>query len=168
MFREMRRFKQALSKEEVEEVLDRGTNGVLGCVTDEDYPYTVPISYVYHDGRIYFHSAKSGQKVDAMKHRDKVSFTVVDKDQIVSEEYTTYFRSVMIFGRARIADGHERDQAFAALVEKYSGDQPKESKFKEVHECGASFIFAIDIEHMTGKEAIELVKAKKSQTESLK
>jgi len=165
MFREMRRFKQALTKEEITGVLNRCTNGVLGCLTEGEYPYTVPVSYVFYDEKIYFHSAKSGQKVDAMKKHDKVSFAVVDKDQIVSEQYTTFFRSVMIFGRARIADGHERDQAFAALVEKYSGDQPKENKFKEIHECNASYIYAIDIEHMTGKEAIELVKAKKSQLE---
>ena len=163
MFRGMRRFKQLLPQEENEGVLCRGTNGILGCLGDDDYPYTVPLSYVYHHGKIYFHSAKAGHKVDAMKRHEKVSFTVVDEDTIVSAEYTTYYRSVVIFGKARIVEGAERDEGFRAMVEKYSGDQPEEQKFKEVHECGASMVYAIDIDQMTGKESMEFVRAKKNQ-----
>lgn len=60
MFREMRRNKQLLSLEDINAVMDRCTNGVLACLGDEDYPYAVPLSYVYFDGIIYFHSAKTG------------------------------------------------------------------------------------------------------------
>jgi uncharacterized protein len=81
----------------------------------------------------------------------------VDKDKIVSEEYTSYFRSVIAFGRARIVEGDERLQAFIALVEKYSGDQPEENKRNEIARCNHACIVVIDVEHLTGKEAIELV-----------
>ena len=90
----------------------------------------------------------------------KVSFTVIDEDQIVSEKYTTYFRSVIAFGNARIAEGDEWLEAFKALVEKYSGDQPEEVRHKEITGCSQSYIIAIDITHITGKEAIEFVNAK--------
>ena len=158
MFREMRRGKQILSAEDTTAVMDRCTNGVLACLGDEGYPYAVPLSYVYFKGKIYFHSAKAGHKIDAITNNPKVSFTVIDKDTIVSEEYTSYFRSVIAFGKARIAEGEERLEAFRALVEKYSGDQPEEAKHKEITECTRAFIVAIDVEHITGKEAIELVK----------
>ena len=160
MFREMRRGKQLLSMEDTKAVMDRCTNGVLACFGDEDYPYAVPVSYVYFNDKIYFHSAKAGHKIDAVMKNPKVSFTVIDEDQIVSEKYTTYFRSVIAFGNARIAEGDEWLEAFKALVEKYSGDQPEEVRHKEITGCSQSYIIAIDITHITGKEAIEFVNAK--------
>ena len=140
--------------------MGRCTNGVLSCLGDEDYPYAVPLSYVYFNGKIYFHSAKAGHKIDAITKNPKVSFTVIDEDTIVSEEYTTYFRSVIAFGKARIVDGDESLEAFAVLVEKYSGDQPEEAKHKKINRCTQTYIIAIDVEHISGKEAIEYVKAK--------
>jgi nitroimidazol reductase NimA-like FMN-containing flavoprotein (pyridoxamine 5'-phosphate oxidase superfamily) len=160
MFREMRRGKQLLSMEDTVAVMNRCTNGVLACSGDEDYPYAVPLSYVYFNDKIYFHSAKAGHKIDAITKNPKVSFAVIDEDTIVSEEYTTYFRSVIAFGRARIAEGEEWMEAFRALVEKYSGDQPEEAKLKEINGCMQAYLIAIDIDHITGKEAIEYVKAK--------
>lgn len=160
MFREMRRGKQLLSMEDTISVMDRCTNGVLACLGDDDYPYAVPVSYVYFNEKIYFHSAKAGHKIDAVTKNPKVSFSVIDEDTIVSKEYTTYFRSVIAFGKARIAEGDERIEAFKALVEKYSGDQPEEAKLKEIMGCMQSYIFAIDVEHITGKEAIEYIRAK--------
>ena len=156
----MRRSKQLLSMEDTKAVMDRCTNGVLACFGDEDYPYAVPVSYVYFNDKIYFHSAKAGHKIDAVMKNPKVSFTVIDEDQIVSEKYTTYFRSVIAFGNARIAEGDEWLEAFKALVEKYSGDQPEEVRHKEITGCSQSYIIAIDITHITGKEAIEFVNAK--------
>ena len=161
MFREMRRSRQLLSTEDTVAVIDRCTNGVLACIGDEEYPYAVPLSYVYFNQKIYFHSAKAGHKIDAIIKHPEVSFAVIDEDTIVSEEYTTYFRSVIAFGKVRIAEGDERLEAFAALVKKYSGDQPQEARHKEITECTHAYIIAIDIEHITGKEALEYVKARK-------
>ena len=160
MFREMRRIKQLLSMEDTKDVMDRCTNGVLACLGDEDYPYAVPLSYVYFNDKIYFHSGKAGHKIDAVINYPKVSFAVIDKDTIVSEEYTSYFRSVIAFGKARITEGDEWQEAFKALVEKYSGELPEVDKYKKITECTRSYIIAIDIDHITGKEAIEIVNAK--------
>ena len=161
MFREMRRIKQLLSMEDTIAVLGRCTNGVMACLGDEDYPYAVPLNYVYYNDKIYFHSAKNGHKIDAVIKHPKVSFTVIDKDTIVSEGYTSYFRSVIAFGKARITEGDEWQQGFKALVEKYSGDMPEDANHEKITECTRSHIVAIDIEYITGKEAIELVNAKK-------
>ena len=160
MFREMRRDKQLLSMEDTVAVMDRCTNGVLACLGDEDYPYAVPLSYVYLNDKIYFHSAKAGHKIDALTKNPKVSFSVIDEDTIVSEKFTSYFRSVIAFGKARIVEGDERLEAFEALVEKYSADQPEEAKHKEISGCTQSYMVAIDVEHITGKEALEYVNAK--------
>ena len=161
MFREMRRKNQLLTQEDTNAVMNRCTNGILACLGDEDYPYAVPLSYVYANDKIYFHSAKAGHKIDAILKYPKVSFAVVDEDTIVSAEYTSYFRSAIAFGKARLAEGEEWLEAFRALVEKYSGDMPEEAKHKEITGCTNSLIIAIDIDHLTGKEAIEFVRAKK-------
>ena len=160
MFREMRRNKQLLSSEDTIAVMERCTNGVLACMGDGDYPYAVPLSFVYWGDKVYFHSAKAGHKSDAITRNPKVSFTIIDEDTIVSKEYTTYFRSVVVFGKTRIVEGNERLEAFRALVKKYSGDQSEADQNKEIDGCTQAYLIAIDIEHITGKEAIEYVRQK--------
>lgn len=164
MFREMRRNKQILPEEQVNAVLERNTNGVLGVNGDDGYPYAVPLSYVFYNGKIYFHSSKNGHKIESIEKDSKVTFTVIDEDTIVSSEYTTYFRSVIAFGKAYIVDcQEERLEAFRALAYKYSGEEPEEEREKEVNNCKAALIIGIEIEHMTGKEAIEYVRAKEEK-----
>lgn len=166
MFREMRRKKQVLSLEETEAILQRATAGVLSVSGDDGYPYGVPVSYVYTDGKIYFHCAKSGHKLDAIKANDKVSFCVIDEDHIVPEEYTTYFRSAIAFGRARIMeDAAEIRAAARKLAEKYCpGPAFAEGIDKEIDgEFAALCLVEITIDHVSGKEAIELVRARENQ-----
>ncbi len=163
MFREMRRGKQALSVEACEEVLERGTAGVLATAGDDDYPYAVPLSYVYDAGRqaIYFHSALSGHKLDAVQRNSKVSFCVVDKDSVVPKEYTTYFRSVIVFGTIRILeDSAEKYHAIEALAIKYAPDDSKEGRDGVIGDGLRFCMLELKIEHMSGKEARELSRHK--------
>jgi nitroimidazol reductase NimA-like FMN-containing flavoprotein (pyridoxamine 5'-phosphate oxidase superfamily) len=159
MFREMRRKKQLLPLEETINVLDRGTSGVLALSGDNGYPYAVPLSYIYCDGRLYFHCAKSGHKLDALLANPKASFCVIDMDDVIPEEYTTYFRSVIVFGTLRILeDEGEKRRAIEKLAAKYSPAH-KEGRLKEIdREFKMLCMLEMSIEHMTGKEAIELVK----------
>jgi hypothetical protein len=57
-------------------VLERGTSGVLALAGDDGYPYAVPLSYVYCGGKLFFHSAVQGHKLDAIARCDKASFCV--------------------------------------------------------------------------------------------
>ena len=163
MFREMRRKRQELSREDAIQVLNRGTNGVLAVHGDDGYPYGVPLSYAYADGNIYFHCSTSGHKADAIRKNDKVCFTVVDQDKIVAEELTSYFRSVIAFGRAIIIeDPEEKIKAHIVFSEKYSGAFPEKIQSSIQKGLGNMLMVRIEIEHMTGKEAIELVREKES------
>lgn len=161
MFREMRRKRQLLSIEESISILKKMTSGVLAVAGDGGYPYAVPLSYVYCGDKIYFHSAKLGHKIDAILKCNKVSFCVIEQDKVMPEEYTTYFRSVVVFGKAHILDDGEKRKAIEILAEKYSPDQ-EEGRLQEI---GKSFknlcMIELAVEHMTGKEAIELVRNKK-------
>ena len=159
MFREMRRFKQLLPQETAVEILNRNTGGTLALLGDDDYPYAVPISYVYADGKLYFHSAKSGHKIDAIKKHEKASFCVIDKDEIVPEKYTTYFRSVIAFGKVRLVeDAEEMRRVATVLAMKYSADFAEGIPAEIDSSIRNMAIIEMTIDHMTAKEAIELVK----------
>ena len=158
MFRESRKPKQALSSEEIEQIFSRNTAGVLAVSGDEDYPYAVPLSYVYLNGKIYFHGSKVGHKIDSLLRSDKVSFCVIDQDQVVGEEYTTYFRSVVAFGRARVLEGEEKLLPLVELCEKYYPGHLEQTRQKAENALKNVCIVEVAIEHMTGKIAMELVK----------
>lgn len=157
MFRQMKRIKQQMTEERAIALLREGSNGVLSTFGDGEYPYGVPVNYVYLNNKIYLHSAMTGYKIDAIERDNKVSFCVIGQDEIVSKEYTSYFRSVILFAKARITEGEERLEGFGALVEKYSGDQTEEDKKAVIERCRKACLIALDIEHVSGKEAIELV-----------
>lgn len=160
MFREMRRKRQQLAEAECIEILKKNTSGVLAVSGDSGYPYAVPLSYVYHDNALYFHCAKSGHKLDAINHCGKVSFCVIAQDYIVPEKYTTYFRSVIVFGQAKVMENDEEiHNAIEKLALKYAPDDSKENRDAMINkEIGAMCMVKIEVEHMTGKEAIELVR----------
>ncbi len=153
----MRRHKQALPEAECIAVLERNTHGVLAMSSDDGYPYAVPLSYVTADGKIYFHSAVEGHKIDALRRCNKVCFTVVDADEVIPERFTTYYRSVIVFGKARIlTDPADLRSALEALADKYSphiGGREKEI------ESSLSRVAVIELtpEAITGKEARELM-----------
>lgn len=159
MFREMRRKKQQLSEEECINILNSNTHGVLALSNNKDYPYALPISYVYSEGSLYFHCAKEGHKLDIIRENNKVSFCIVDQDQIVPEEYTTYFKSIIIFGKAKILEVPEEIySAIEKLSIKYSPDDTIENRDLTIKQAlDRLCMVEIKIEHMTGKQAIELV-----------
>ena len=163
MFREMRRKRQELSKEECIAILGRATSGVLALAGDDGYPYAVPLSYVYADGKIYFHCAKEGHKLDAVRNCGKASFCVIDQDRIIPERYTTYFRSVIVFGRIKILeDEDQKREAIRKLAFRYAPKDSVESREREIErEWGALCMLELTAEHMSGKEAIELVRQRK-------
>lgn len=159
MFREMRRKLQMLDEKESIAILEKGTAGVLALSGDEGYPYAVPISYVYRDSKIFFHSAVSGHKIDAVKNTDKVSFCVIAQDCIMPEKYTTYYKSVIAFGRLRILeDASEKRAAIELLAQKYYPDDTREGRADTINEAWSRMcLLELNIEHMTGKAAKELI-----------
>lgn len=163
MFREMRRKKQLLPINVTERILETGLVGILGVSGDDDYPYTVPVNYAYEDGKIYFHSAQTGHKLDGIQRNNKVSFCVIDRDEVVPEKFTSYFRSAIAFGKAQIvADEIVKQHAMELLVRKYSPGLEAEGAAEIRREWNRLSVVEITIDHVTGKEAIELVNSKVS------
>ncbi len=161
MFREMRRKQQLLPTEDCIAVLSKATSGVLAVSGQDEYPYAVPLNFLYEDFKIYFHCATTGHKLDAIAANSKVSFCVIDEDTIVPERFTSLFRSVIVFGKARILnDPQEKRSALEKLAAKYSPEHRQEGLVEIEKHLDQTCMVEIAIEHMTGKEAIEFVKAK--------
>lgn len=162
MFREMRRNTQLLPREEAEDILKNGTSGILAVAGDDGYPYAVPLSYVYQDGKIWFHCAKVGHKIDAITAWDKVSFCVIGQDKVVPERYTTHYRSVIAFGRARVLEGEEKAPALEALGERYNPGDGEGLQAELAQNLERVCVVEIAIEHLTGKEAVELARQRQN------
>lgn len=161
MERKMRRFKQLLDEQAAKEILDNATNGVLSLVDSNGEPYGVPISYVFDgDKYIYFHSAVKGYKIECIEADDRCSFCVVSQDLVVPEEFTTYFRSVIVKGKIHTVIAHdEMMKGLLLLCGKYS---PGIDPDIEISKCiDHVSVLRLEIDSITGKEAIELVRKRK-------
>ena len=151
MFRKMRRQGQELSKEECEEILTNQPRGVLALLGDYDYPYAIPMSHVFVNGKIYFHCAKKGHKRDAVTNHSKCSFCVLDDGVKAIDSWWYTFKSVIAFGNIRILA--DRDEKIDALT--HLGDKFFPSHDDVVDEIDRLLdrteVYEISIEHMSGK-----------------
>jgi len=151
MFREMRRKDRELGKEEIFEILKKGEYGIFSTISQNGYPYGLPVNYVYTNGSIYFHCAVEGHKLDNIKNNDKVSFCVVGPTQILPDKFSTKYESVIVFGRAIEVSGDEKNRALLELINKYSPDYIEQGKEYIQKKNKDSKVIKIKTEHITGK-----------------
>ena len=153
MFRTMRRFKQQISDAECIEILKNEKRGVLSLLGDDGYPYGIPLSHFYdeRDGKLYFHGAKEGHKIDAIKNCPKASFCVMDKGFVREGEWALNIKSVVAFGKiSLITDIKKAEEICTHLVKKFTDDQAYlEKELKNALSRVQCLEFTI--EHITGK-----------------
>lgn len=158
MFKSMRRIQQQLQDQEAVEILEKHTYGILSLLSEDEYPYGLPLNYVKEGNKLYFHVAKVGHKIDALHHCRKASFCVVDQDQVIPEELTTYYKSVIAFGKVSIIEDledkyHAMDHLIARFNPLLNTQERKEAilpSFDRVE------LIQFEIEHLTGKQAKKL------------
>ncbi len=151
MFRGMRRFKQEISQEECKKVLRDAPRGVLSVHGEDGYPYSIPMNHLYLDGKLYFHSAKEGHKLEAIALNDKVSFCVMDEGFRKEGEWPLHIKSVVIFGTMRKIDSDE--EAMDILRKLGMKHYPTEESMEEVMKSASMRVqmLELSIDHMTGK-----------------
>ncbi|GAB1476142.1 pyridoxamine 5'-phosphate oxidase family protein [Bacillota bacterium] len=158
MFREMRLSKQALTNEEAVKILETCGTGILAVSGDDDYPYAVPLNFTYEDGKIMFHCANEGHKIDGIKRNDKVSLCVIEKDDVDAEELNTDYRSVIVFGRARILTGDdERRAALEKIGRRFSAEFEERIQMEIKNEWDNVAIVEIRPELIMGKQGSGLI-----------
>ena len=152
MFREMRRFKQAVSEEECKNILKTEKRGVLSGAGDDGYPYGVPINFYYDEteNKLYFHSAKTGHKIDAIKSCDKACFTVWNTGFQKDGDWAWNVTSVIAFGRAELASGAAVMDKLRSLALKYY-PTAEEVDAEMAKDADRVQMIALNIESLTGK-----------------
>lgn len=151
MFKEMRRKDKQLTMEESIEILKNSEVGILSTICENGYPYGVPLNYAYFNNSVYFHSAKVGQKLDNINLNDKVSFCVTCDIEILPDKFDTNYKSVIVFGRATEINEQEKSEALLELIKKYSNEFIKQGIDYIEKSKGATKVYKINIEHITGK-----------------
>ncbi|MFV0364366.1 MAG: pyridoxamine 5'-phosphate oxidase family protein [Suipraeoptans sp.] len=154
MFRKMRRFKQQVSELECKKILAEEKRAAFSVIGDDGYPYTIPINFYYdeNDNRIYFHGAKEGHKIDAIRKYDKVCFSTWNQGFKKDGGWEWNSTSVIVFGKVKLVnDKNVIEDRLRKLATKYYPNLEE----VEVGMTGPAFnrvqMLAIDIEHMTGK-----------------
>lgn len=160
MFRKMRRSTQLLSNEKCVEMLMQENRGVLSVLGDNDYPYGLPLNFVYdptrgEHGSILFHTALQGHKIDALSSLDKCSFCVMDQGERNEGEWWYHVNSVICFCHASIVEDPQRKHdALFALASKYF--PPEIDIEADIARNGErTLMVELTIDHLTGKRVQE-------------
>jgi nitroimidazol reductase NimA-like FMN-containing flavoprotein (pyridoxamine 5'-phosphate oxidase superfamily) len=150
---------RSLKKRDMDEagiigLLDRAEAGVLATVGGDGEPYAVPVCFVYADGRIYFHCAQEGKKLDNIRANPFVCFSVYEVlDMGVSPDRPcsswAYFRSAVGTGKARILEGDEKLIPLRMLAEKYAHGKVAEMPADSVDR---TCVVEIAIDEVSGKK----------------
>lgn len=157
MFRPMRRAKRTISDEDARGLLAKGRRATLAVNGDDGYPFAFPIDYRFDAdaNKIYFHGAKAGQKVDALRRSDKVCLTVMGNERLEDGEWAPYVQSVVVFGRCRLVDDAAKTEAeVRRLALKYYPSAEEVERELEKY-LSAVQLYEIEIEHLTGKQVQE-------------
>ena len=151
MFRKMRRYKQELPEDECINILENEKRGVLAVLGDDDYPYTVAMNHVLFNGKLYFHCAKEGHKIDAIDKTDKVSYCVMDDGVKLDDNWWYTFRNVVVFGRiSKVSDDNLIDKILYMMGEKFNATaEYMAAEMKSARDRVQ--ILELNIEHMSGK-----------------
>ena len=157
MFRPLRRANRAISEEDAKQLLSAEKRGVLAVNGDDGYPFAIPLNYFYDEenGKIYFHGARSGHKIDSLKKSDKVCFTVYGNSRYKEGEWAPYTQSTIVFGRCHlIQDAAMTEEKVRTLAEKYYPDK-SEIDAEIAQSIRAVQLYEITIEHLSGKQVQE-------------
>lgn len=152
MFRKMRRFKQQLTNEECIELLKNEKRGVLSVIGDNGYPYGIPLNHYYaEDGKLYFHGAKEGHKLDSVKACDKVCYTVFDKGYRREGEWALNVKSVVVFGRMSLVSDDEKAKEICTQLCKKFTDDEEYLEYELKNSFSRVQCLELTPEHITGK-----------------
>ena len=149
-----RREREIRDEAGIQEILEKGLVCRLGLY-DGQYPYVVPMNYGYRDGRLYFHCAGEGRKIDILKKNDRVCIEVDIDSRIVRGDtpcrWAAKYRSVIGFGRARIIDDDKTKKAGLDVIMAHYGGGGGEYDEKSLK---LTTMIEVVLESVTGKQSL--------------
>jgi nitroimidazol reductase NimA-like FMN-containing flavoprotein (pyridoxamine 5'-phosphate oxidase superfamily) len=140
------------SREEMEQILHDETLGFLGFSLNAE-PYVVPLNFVYIEGRILFHCARVGRKLDILRANPTVCFTVGRQSGAVVRHpqggsCRAEHDSVICRGTARILEDVEERRAALDVFNRRLQPDAEGISLDDAAKCLA---VEIRVEEMTGR-----------------
>lgn len=149
----MRREERREDEKFAFEVLDKADFAVLSMIDADGLPYCLPISAVRIGEKLYFHSAESGRKSEAMLKNPNVCITAAVDVVSAEDKFTTYFKSAIVRGKAvRVTDDEEKITALKAICERFAPTNMPDFPNAIKMSLSRTAIWRIDIENATGKQ----------------
>lgn len=150
MKQEMRRKDRQLTREEAEVILRNGEYGVLSTICEDGYPYGVPLSYVYEDGKLYFHHTAQESLLGSNIAGDtKACFTVVGETELLPSKFSTRYESVIAFGKIR--ECSDKIDGLMKLVKGLCPDYMESGQKYAESATSQVVVYEFEIEQLTGK-----------------
>ena len=156
-FRPLKSKVNAISEEECLQLLREEKRGVLSVLGDGGYPYATPMNHYYHDedGFLYFHCGRSGHRIDALEHDDRVSFCCYSAAPPADGGWAMRVKSVVAFGRMEVIDDRGLVCDIAArMCRKFTDDESFIEREIE-RSADATLLMRFRIEHISGKQVTE-------------
>ena len=152
MFKEIKLQDRAVNHDKALEIITKGSYGVLSTIGEDGYPYGVPLNYTFFDNCICFHCANEGHKLENIDFSNKVSFCVVTKSDVLSNEFDTDYESAIAFGKAGVVtDDAEKKDILLSVLNKYSANYLKAGNNYMKKYWDDTKVIKMEIEHLSGK-----------------
>ena len=151
MFKEMRRNDRQLTMPETFDILNNGEYGILSTMGSGGYPYGVPLDYVYFNDSVYFHCAVEGRLLDVLQANNHVSFCVVGRTELQPANFSTKYKSIILFGTVYEVSSSEKQEVLLAIIHKFSPEHLEAGKEYIEKAQDRTKVFKIKIEQITGK-----------------
>jgi nitroimidazol reductase NimA-like FMN-containing flavoprotein (pyridoxamine 5'-phosphate oxidase superfamily) len=148
-----------MSESDAHDFLAKQAEGRLATCDAVGQPYITPVNFLYHEGRIYFHSKLIGRKLDNIAENNRVCFEVSETAKLtVSNDRpcacSTRYTSVLAFGAARvISDDTEKAALLNLLVARYAAGKPFQP-VEEIHAADCAVV-EINIDEISGKRNVD-------------
>lgn len=170
----MRRKDREMSKEFAMEVIDKSHYGTVSMIDNDNMPYGIPLSIVRVEDTLYFHSGKSGKKVDIFDKNPTISILFVGEPKIpenytdeeldeisknksktnllISSVFTTEFESVIVTGIVKLVEEENgKIEGMKAICEKYTPTKMKYFNLAIESGLNVANVYSLEIEDITAK-----------------
>ncbi len=152
----MRRKDREKSVEFALDVCDCCDFSVLSVIDTDNMPYAVAVNTVRDGMNIYFHCAKVGRKIDALRANNNVCVSCVSKSSLVPEKFTTEYSSAIAKGKAFEVDSQdEKIHALRLLCERFAKSNMLEFDNEIAASLNHTAVWKIEISEITGKSNIK-------------
>lgn len=152
----MRRKDRQLTQEQTLAILHKAEFGSMATTNSDGSPYATFLSYVLMNGKIYFHCAQEGQKIENITRDPRVCFTVANNVHAAFDtDFTTSYESAVIFGKASlVTDDTEKREALFALAQKYLPEHCDKAEASINKSIKRTAVYSISLEHSSGKAKV--------------